>query len=335
MKIPQLARYNGTVSTAYKFALENITAYPVNPFKLIEKFKWGLLTYEEMALKQNCTIDNVCECLGTDGFSIYNGDNYTIAYNNKIKSKGRINFTLAHEIGHIILGHHKDFDVTSVLKDNFTKEEYKILENEANCFARNILAPAPLLQCLSIPEYYLKLSKFFNLSFQASNTRRNFYKNDLYYLDDEQIRKMQSKYNRYNICKKCSTFPLSVEDYYCPKCGNNKFILGDVFIMKEYKGINIAELHECPRCENYDIQSEDSYCKICGLNLKNECINCHMELDSSARYCTQCGCKTSYFQAGILKDWQIATDVTEKSLSENTTFEPVFQTSNSVDDLPF
>ena len=335
MKIPQSARYNVTVFKAYEFIQNNITDFPVNLFELIKKFKWGLLTYEELALKQNCTIHDVIEVLGKDGYSIYNGKNYTIVYNNKINSKGRINFTLAHEIGHIILGHHKDFDVTSVLKDNFTKEEYKVLENEANCFARNILAPAPLVQCLNTYEFYFKLSKIFNLSPNASNTRRTFYKNDLYYLNDQKIDQMQLRYKRYNICKKCSAIISSTTDSYCSKCGNNNFLLGDVFTMKEYKGINIDETHECPRCENYDLQSEDLYCKICGLKLKNECISCHMELDSSARYCTQCGCITNYFQAGLLKDWEIATDVIEKNNSENTTFEPIFQNLDSTDNLPF
>lgn len=336
MKVPQLARYNGTVAKAYSFTEDNITEFPINPFELIKKFKWGLLTYEEMAEKNNCTIEDVCECLGTDGYSIYNGNNYTITYNNKIKSKGRINFTLAHEIGHIILNHHKDFDVTSILEDNFTKEEYKILENEANCFARNLLAPAPLIQCLSFHEYYLNVSKFFNITLKASNTRKSFLKNDLYYLNEEQITQMQSKYKRYNLCKKCSNYPLSVENKYCSKCGSNKIILGDVFTMKEYKGINIKESHECPLCENYDIQSDDYYCKICGIQLKNECISCHMELDSSARYCTQCGSITSYFQSGILKDWKQAEDIAEKNIhSSNNNFEPIFETEISADDLPF
>ncbi len=55
MKVPQLARYNGTVVIAYKFTLENIIEFPVNLFQLIKKFKWGLLTYEEMALKNKWT----------------------------------------------------------------------------------------------------------------------------------------------------------------------------------------------------------------------------------------------------------------------------------------
>lgn len=335
MKVPQLARYNGTVAKAYEFIEDNITEFPIKPFNLIKKFKWGLLTYEQMALKNNCTVEDVCECLGTDGYSIYNGLNYTIAYNNKIKSHSRINFTLAHEIGHIILKHHKDFDVTSVLQDNFSKEEYKILENEANCFARNILAPAPLVQTLNIREYYFKLSDFFNLSFKASNARRNFYKNDLYYLDEEKIRKMQKQFKRYKLCKNCSTSYMKIDNMYCPLCGSKKLVLGDVFTMKEYKGINIKELHECPRCENYDIQSEDNYCKICGLSLKNECTSCGMELDSSARYCTHCGCKTTYFQSGILEDWKSATDVIKRNNSEIDKFEPVFQTMASAEDLPF
>lgn len=328
MKIPQLARYNGTVEKAYEFVEHNIIEFPINPFELIKKFKWGLLTYEEMAQKCNCTIDDVCKCLGTDGYSIYNGTNYTISYNNKIKSQGRINFTLAHEIGHIILGHHKDFDVTSTLKNNFTKEEYRILENEANCFARNILAPAPLVRTLNIREYYFKLSNFFNLSFKASNTRRNFYKNDLYYLDEEKIRKMQIQFKRYKLCKNCSVNYIKIDDMYCPLCGNNKLILGDVFTMKEYKGINIKDLHECPICKNYDLQEEDNYCKICGLSLTNKCISCGMELDSSARYCTQCGCMTTYFQSGVLKDWVNAIDVDEK----DNNFESIFSKSN---ELPF
>lgn len=321
MKIPQLARYNGTVSKAYEFVENNIEKFPINPFNLINEFQWGLLTYEQMALDNNCSIEDVCECLGTDGYSIYNGNNYTIAYNNK-KSHGRINFTLAHEIGHIVLNHHKDFDVTSVLEDNFTKEEYKILENEANCFARNILAPAPLVSELNFWGILFKIPDFFDITLPAATTRISFLKNDLYYLNIDQIHNFQVKYKRYKNCINCNLTNMSNEINYCPICGNKRLITGDGFIMKEYKGINIKTLRECPRCENYDLQTEDKYCKICGLKLENECVSCNMELDSSARYCTQCGGITSYFSAGILQDWKTATDIKD------------FNSSN-ISDLPF
>lgn len=330
MKIPQLARYNGTVAKAYEFVENNIIEFPINPLDLIKKFKWGLLTYEQMAFKNHCTIEDICECLGTDGYSIYNGKNYTIAYNNTIKSHGRINFTLAHEIGHIILNHHKDFNVTTVLKDNFTKKEYKILENEANCFARNILAPAPLVNTLNFWDILFKIPNYFGVTTSASTTRISFLRNDLYYLSDDKIKNFQRKYKRYNQCNNCNAKYLSTNIKYCPFCGNKKILLGDVFTMRKYAEIDIHSLKECPRCENFDLKEDDNYCKICGLNLHNKCISCGKEMDSSARYCTKCGNITTFFNDGILDEWTQTTDFSEIS----NEFESVFSTSND-DDLPF
>lgn len=330
MRIPQLARYNGTVEKAYEFVNENVTQFPIDLFRIIRKFKWKLLTYEQMALQNNCTINDIIDCLGNDGYSIYNGKNYTIAYNNTIKSQGRINFTLAHEIGHVILNHHKDFNVTTILTDNFTRAEYKILENEANCFARNILAPAPLVSELSSFNMLFELPSYFNITLTASTARFSFLRNDLYYLTDRQIANFKEKYQRDKKCAVCSTKHLHINAKYCPLCGNKKLILGD-FSMKEYKGISIQELHECPKCENYDLQSEDKYCKICGLKLHNACTACGMEMDTSARYCTECGNVTSYFQSGILPDWRNTTDARNMN---NPSFQ-VYSTAVNADDLPF
>lgn len=330
MKVPLLARYNGTVAKAYEFVENNIIEFPINPFDLIKKFKWGLLTYEQLANNNNCTVEDICECLGTDGYSIYNGNNYTIAYNNTIKSQGRINFTLMHEIGHIILQHHKDFDVTEVLEDNFTKSEYKILENEANCFARNVLAPAPLAVELRFLSTFLSIPYYFNITMSATTVRYSFLKNDLYYLTDNQIENFQTKYKRYKQCNVCCTKYLKTDIKYCPLCGNDKLVLGDVFTMKEYKGIDIHSLGECPKCENYDLKPEDKFCKICGLSLLNICSHCGLEMDASARYCTVCGSMTTFYKEGLLEDWINTKDVTEMS----NKFEPVFSLSSG-DDLPF
>lgn len=332
MKVPQLARYNGTVEKAYQFVENNIFEFPIKPFELIKQFEWGLITYEEMAIENNCSIEAVCECLGTDGYSIYNGNNFTIAYNNKIKTHERINFTLAHEIGHIILNHHKDFDVTEVLENNFTKAEYKILENEANCFARNILAPAPLVKQMKFFNMLFDMPKYFDISFKATTTRFAFLNNDLNFLNDEQIKNFQNNYKLFNRCLKCNCSKLNIDYKYCPICGGN-LIKGDGFTMKEYKGINIKETGECPVCENNDIKEEYKYCKICGLSLENTCLICGTKLDSSARYCTQCGTKSPYFSSGILLDWKETSDVKKIDKSNTDTFEPILSTSS--DDLPF
>ncbi len=62
--------------------------------------------------------------------------------NDTIRSQGRIRFTLMHEIAHILLTHLIDFNETILIRNALTKSKYKILENESNAFARNVLIPA-------------------------------------------------------------------------------------------------------------------------------------------------------------------------------------------------
>lgn len=338
MKIPQLARYNGAVEKSYGFVENNIEKFPIDLFELIKKFKWKLLTYEQMAIKNNCTIEDICECLGKDGYSIYTGGKYSIAYNNTINNFGRINFTLAHEIGHIVLGHHKDFEVTEILQDNFTKEEYKILENEANCFARNILAPAPLVNQMKLWNKFFSMTSDFAITAKAVTTRLSLLKNDLYYLNDEQIHNFQSKYKPFKICIKCKSTYLNVDNKYCPFCGSKKLIIGDGFMIykTDFEVNENNKVKVCPRCENEETFQGD-YCKICGLELYNRCTNteedgfgniingCGEICDSNARYCPKCGHETTFFQNKILKHYT----------EEKGELKFVAQTVTTSDDLPF
>ena len=63
----------------------------------------------------------------SDGFTIRKGRSYVLCYNDAPDVPDtRKRFTLAHELGHYVLRHRTDGD----------KEE-----REANCFARNLLAP--------------------------------------------------------------------------------------------------------------------------------------------------------------------------------------------------
>lgn len=332
MKIPQLARYNNVVAEAYDFVEKNIKIFPIDIINIIRKFNWGLITYEQMAINNNCKIEDICECLGTDGYSIYNGKNYTIAYNNTIKSQGRINFTLAHEIGHIILNHHKDFEVTEVLGDNFSKEEYKILENEANCFARNILAPSPLVNKLSFFNKIIDIDTTFNITYPAMLTRLNLLKNDLYYLTDEKILNMQNIFQRYNYCRNCKRKHMPTNYQYCINCGSNKLVEGAGFMIYKTKIEldNHKKAKKCPKCDNEEIL-EGNYCKICGLELFNKCTNiidaCKEISDANARYCHRCGGKTLFYKELILKDY---TDEKHDNFIAD-----ILGHNTNEDDLPF
>ncbi len=317
MKVPQLARYNGTVYKAYEFVNDNVLCFPIDLFKLSKNLGWKILTYEQMAKTNNCTIEDICNCLGPDGYSIYNGHNYIIAYNNTINSIGRINFTLAHEIGHIVLKHHKDFEITSILQNNSSESEYKILENEANCFARNLLAPAPLVKQMSLWDRLFSIGNDFAITASAAKTRLSFLKNDLYYLNDQQIQEFQDKYKSFKTCDNCRNTHLNINNSYCPLCGNKKLVIGDGFMIykSEIEVDDKKKAKICPKCGNEEILEGD-YCKICGLDLYNRCTNYELDnlgntvggcgeiCDSNARYCHKCGSTTTYYANAILCDYK-------------------------------
>ncbi len=306
MKIPQLARYNGTVKKAYEFVMENISSFPISPFIVIKSFNWKIITYDDLAVKNNCTVEDIEQCFGKDAYSVYNysKNTYKIAYNNRIASQGRINFTLAHEIGHIILNHLRDFESTTAISNNISEDEYKILENEANCFARNILAPAPLVKQMKFWNILFDMPNYFDITFKASTTRIAFLNNDLYYLTDSEIENMQVAFSLYKKCSLCGTYTFDLESNYCCNC-NNTLIKGDGFKMKTYFGVDT--LNECPVCENTDFKPFDKYCIICGNLLHNLCTNskCEAELPSNARYCPLCGNESVFYRNGVLKSWEL------------------------------
>ena len=83
---------------------------------------------------------------GEVGVSLYDGDEWFVIYDDTVRSIGRKRFTIAHELGHIFLGHpliagyHKrsvDLNIPST-------------ENEANIFASRLLAPACVLWGLNL-----------------------------------------------------------------------------------------------------------------------------------------------------------------------------------------
>ena len=82
----------------------------------------------------------------------YNGINYAIAYDNML-CKGAQYFTILHEIGHIVLEQLTEEGCIKIHANKIISgdpEVYKKMEDEANCFARNVAAPIFLLDEINI-----------------------------------------------------------------------------------------------------------------------------------------------------------------------------------------
>lgn len=63
-------------------------------------------------------------------------------------------------------------------------ELYKIMDCEADCFARNLLCPVRILKQINYAFTPKELSNIFGITESAAKTRLDLYKNDLYYSAD-------------------------------------------------------------------------------------------------------------------------------------------------------
>lgn len=323
MKIPSHARYNYCLKKAYDFLDQYlIKAFPVNPFDLIHNGKCGLANYSEIAENVSCSIDDIIASLNsTDATTILKNNYYSIAYNEANLST-RIRFTLMHEIGHIFLNHLIDFEETEMIKQSgefstcLSEQSNQVLENEANAFARNILAPAPIVMTLN-DKSVENIAHVFGISKSAAKTRIDFLETDMRMTEElnlsEQAFHIQQRYINKRKCTVCGA--QFFNDYnYCPICGNkNTLKWGDGnMIYKEFETYTSKKLIRCPICQNEQTNIRGEYFQICGSYLVNRCTgdcnhigNCSYNtiLPTNARYCPISGNKSTFYNQGFLPDW--------------------------------
>lgn len=144
------SRYEEIAMTASEVLTDyGINSFPIDVFELAKRMKFKVCTYSEFKPTETIVLLN-----GSDeGMSCYGCDSkrFLIVYNDS-KIKTRIRFTIAHEIGHIVLGH---------------KESNEETESEANFFARQLLVPPCVLLFKHITDF-LVISNMFDVSTEVA-----------------------------------------------------------------------------------------------------------------------------------------------------------------------
>lgn len=138
------ANFQKASDLAYDILMEHSTGtLPIDIFKIIRHNfpEIILMTFTEWKKKSKHECE-MLEVFGSDqGVVFYNGVKYCIIYNDK-KCFQTQRWTVAHELGHILLDHVKDDDY---LKFSSKDSPY---ENEANTFAKHLLVPFPVAKYL-------------------------------------------------------------------------------------------------------------------------------------------------------------------------------------------
>jgi Zn-dependent peptidase ImmA (M78 family) len=151
--------------------------FPIDPRLILDQIEnCKTMTYQTFAEINHCSIQEVYTiCESQSGCTHYDivKDRYLVLFNSSTDNNnvaGRIRWTLAHELGHIILKHLLYVADKKIAERNFRNLSNPELESEADYFASLLLAPMPLYKQLSI-QTAKDIQTTFGLSCEAAECR--------------------------------------------------------------------------------------------------------------------------------------------------------------------
>lgn len=154
-------RYEEIAKIACEVLMDyGINKFPIDVFELAKKMNIKTLKYSGLDFDERSVLLNGSD----DGMSWKYNNQIYIAYND-LRIKTRIRFTIAHEIGHIVLGH------TESNEEN---------ESEADFFARNLLVPPCIFLFNHIMDINVVSNKF-DVSMQVALNALNALGNRIIY----------------------------------------------------------------------------------------------------------------------------------------------------------
>lgn len=329
--------WNRAINTAYQtLRKHNISDFPIDILSVMESYDdIKIIKYSEMAKKRNCTLQEIIEVNSSeDGVIHYSAkrNKYFIAYNDTLQKQQRVYWTLAHEFGHYLLGHHKESARSNLARNEMCEEEYELYELEADFFARFFLSPPPLIVESNMLDEK-KIMDFFGISYSAAISTLNYvkksFKNGFKFIAPIFITSLFSNFlNKVKFgktCTLCHSFIYIPEASYCVICGNSDFhnLWIGVDIKMQYERYDLDEMsraRRCPICDNAELYYEGVFCNICGNKIVNMCADtwkmdahtfvdyiqqsCNELLFGNSRFCHQCGNESSFFQANFFDSWE-------------------------------
>ena len=138
------------------FVRYGVACVPINGFEIAHKMGIKVIPYTAIVSNKRYLLEKKSE----DGFSVEKNNGQWYIYYNDKKDYGRVNHTIMHEIGHIVLDH---------------SEDSELAEKEVKFFAKYALAPPVLIHKLKLnsPE---NISRIFEISYEAACYAYEYYK---------------------------------------------------------------------------------------------------------------------------------------------------------------
>lgn len=279
-----------------------IDSLPVDPFELYTRYGWKLRSNSYVENKYMVRDPFDLRKDKVDAYTFWDGEQYMTVYDDR-QPMARIRWTLAHEIGHIFLGHLLEIRERNISLRGLSEAMYQVLEKEANFFAKELLTPLWLLKELNVV-HREDISMICSVSGQAAEIRELELIDHIHKKIHIEARAFyRRQFNEFltpiAVCAKSDIeIPFGILNI-------NTFHRFNFFC--EYDDDNSSKRDKCPKCGNQSFSINADYCKCCGTYLywkrPKHIQHCNAINSSDAKHCEKCGSPTYSLKKGLLPFW--------------------------------
>jgi len=147
---------------------------------------------------------------------------FCIVYRDSLTDPTRLRFPLSHELGHLFMNHYRDFPE----RMEPGRPPDSALEEEADAFARNLLAPVPIVDVIRFNRPHQAKGPVFGLPRGSWVSRLDLLESDRAFVDEDMANTLIWLFRDYLLGRRCPecghTFTDDQQEDRCPACGAEK-----------------------------------------------------------------------------------------------------------------
>lgn len=196
-----------------------ISRLPVDPFDVAKIAGISLIPYSDALANPGWFREDLSVRMRMSTVLTLNYPTFCIVYRDDLAGSGRLRFALAHELGHLVMNHYRDYPGHMFPGSPADSA----LEEEADAFARNLLAPVPLVDVIRYNRPRQARAEVFGFSRRDWISRLDALDGDRAFVDEDMANTLIWLFHDYLLGRRCGAcgrrFTADGETDVCPDCG--------------------------------------------------------------------------------------------------------------------
>ena len=196
-----------------------VSRLPVDPFVLAQSVGITLIPFSSVTDSPGFFPEDLSRRLQMTCAVTLTYPAFCIVYRDDLAGSGRLRFALAHDLGHLVMNHYRDYpgQMFSAMSAGSS------LEEEADAFARNLLAPVPLVDVIRYNRPRQARAEVFGLSRRDWIARLDALDADRSHVNEDIANTLIWLFHDYLLGRRCGAcghvFTYGGGDDVCPACG--------------------------------------------------------------------------------------------------------------------